>query len=90
MKNIFLEKMSYIIFIVYRYQYYRYHYRPIRKLSLSGFIGIGQYEKSFRSYTVMIRQLYAAQCFDHGDKANGYLIYHNFQDQTSTAHLLAQ
>ena len=28
-----------------------YRHRPIRKLSVSGFIGIGRYEKTYRSYT---------------------------------------
>ena len=29
-----------------------YRYRPIRKLSLSGFIGIGQYEKKLIGHTL--------------------------------------
>ena len=43
------EKTIYYIGISYRYHY---RYRPIRKLSLSGFISIGRYEKKLIGRTL--------------------------------------
>ena len=63
----FLEKMPYVIFIGYWYRHYRYRYRPIRKLTLSGFISIGRYEKKLigRTLICLVNPQYGSWVFHY-------------------------
>ena len=78
----FLEKMPYIIFIVYRYSVLLsanmknailvfYWYWPTRKLSLSGFISIGRYEKKLIGRTLLRRDQRTSSMLSEKLKGHG-------------------